>query len=184
MSKYPSTLLPQTNDPTEIQKSVIDLLKKINNVYDFFDGITTSVSTSLAKRGSIIRSQVLSGSPITLTTATPANIASIKLTAGVWQISGAVGYITAATTSVSEMAAGVSKTTATLSANYATPVGGEVSVRDKMTAFVPTATTLTQVIPTFCVTITEDTTLYLVARAGFTVAGIGAVGYIEAVNIK
>lgn len=32
MAKYPSTLLPQSNEPQEIQKAILDLLEKINQV--------------------------------------------------------------------------------------------------------------------------------------------------------
>jgi len=42
--KYPSTILPQTNDPQEIQKGNLDLLAKINEVASSVPTLPTSIA--------------------------------------------------------------------------------------------------------------------------------------------
>lgn len=131
------------------------------------------------------------GNALPLTTNTPADIGngttSITLTPGKWRLSGRVGFLPAATTSITTLVAAVSATSATLPVAtnvQACPVDGEVWEQFSTPAAVPAANALTIGIPAYRVTVAPGTTrkLYLVGRAVFTVSTMTAFGYLEAVR--
>lgn len=66
--------------------------------------------------GEYITAQILSGAAISLTSGTAANIASISLTAGDWDITGGVQFVNGATTSTTFQGVWISTTSATFSA--------------------------------------------------------------------
>lgn len=76
-------------------------------------GTTTNNNTNAGNVGEYIESDVLSGSAVSLTTGAPANLTSISLTAGDWDVGGAVVFVPAGTTTVSALAASTSTTSAT-----------------------------------------------------------------------
>ncbi len=127
-----------------------------------------------------------SGTPIT-PTGTTVNVCtttSITLTAGRWQVRGAVGYQPAATTSVTVLAYGVSATSATLPGadTIAVPTNGEIRFDQNSAAgFVPGGE-VTYPIPSYRVTVATGATLplFLVALAGFGVSTIKVFGSLEA----
>ena len=130
-------------------------------------------NTTAGCLGEQIRSYIASGSAITLTNNTPANVTSISLTAGIWDVSaiGAFsGTITGTQTTVS-----ISSTSATLNTNT-----GDATVSSTS---VPTvASDLMLTIPTFRVAISTTTTYYLVVNELFTVGTATAYGRISAVR--
>ena len=134
----------------------------LKDLYDYLDAIGSNVTSSVA-----------SGSAVALTTATTANVTSITLTPGTWDISGVVGLLPAATTSITVRQGGANTTSATLGA-----LGTKYVVTSA--AVVPTAVGQEQPIPSHRVTVTVNTTLYLVAQATFTVSTMGAYGIISA----
>jgi hypothetical protein len=134
----------------------------LKDLYDYLDSV-----------GSNLTSSVASGSAVALTTETPANVTSITLTPGTWDISGVVGYLPAASTSITVRQGGANTTSATLGA-----LGTKYVVSSA--AAVPTAVGQEHPIPTHRVTVTVNTTLYLVAQATFTVSTLGAYGIISA----
>jgi hypothetical protein len=123
-----------------------------------------------------------------LTTNVAANIgttASLTLTAGKWRISGSLGFLPAAATSVDRLVASVSKTTGTLSSALNTgsyPVDCEVWHQFSQAAAVPGNNAIDVPIPAYRAEVTTDTPIFLVGRANFTVSTLTAFGYLEAVR--
>lgn len=159
-------------------------------VVSFIDGIAPSttkgiVGTTLgdnANAGSVgefISSTVLQGSSVNLTSNTAANITSISLTAGDWDVSGSVWFNPASTTTSGQQAGWISTTSATLPT--APGNGGEFNNSNT--------------IPTnngsfgFCVgptrvNVSTTTTVYLSAQANFSASTMGAFGFIRARRVR
>jgi hypothetical protein len=76
-------------------------------------GVTDSTNAATGSVGEFVNSNVLLASAISLTTATSANITSISLTAGDWDVFGNVGCTGNAATLVQSIAGWVSSTSAT-----------------------------------------------------------------------
>ena len=142
----------------------VHLQPALKDLYDYLDGI-----------GGYLSSAVVSGSAVALTTNTTANVTSITLTAGEWDVSGAVAFLPAASTSITYLAGGSSVTSATLGADDATNARSSAAV-------VPTAIAQSAPLPTYRVVVAagQTQTVYLVARATFTVSTLGAYGTIQA----
>ncbi len=124
-----------------------------------------------------------------LTTGTAANIGtttSITLTPGDWDVRGAVGFLPAATTSITKLISAVSKTSATLPAadTSAVPTAGELLIARSYAAFVPGANEIAVDIPTFRVSVSTNTALFLIGRATFTVSTMTGFGYLEARRVR
>src|SRR5216684_1358028 len=95
-------------------------------------GTATNDNAAAGKVGEYISSTIATGSSVTLTTNTTANVTSISLTAGDWDVTGAVDFTFGATTSYTNLIGSVSSTSAT--------IGGQDSKFDFETpAAVPTA---------------------------------------------
>lgn len=114
---------------------------------------------------------------VALTTATQANVTSVSLTAGDWEVSGEVNYTPAGTTSITVIGQGVSTTSATLGAQ-------DTYSQDAFAANVPGAIVITKIAPTIRISLAATTTVYLVARATFTVAALSAGGTIRARRVR
>ena len=130
-------------------------------------------NTTTGCLGQQIRSYIASGSAITLTNNTPANVTSISLTAGIWDVSaiGAFsGTITGTQTTVS-----ISSTSATLNTNT-----GDATVSSPNVPLV--SSDLSLEIPTFRVAISATTTYYLVVNELFSAGTATAYGRISAVR--
>lgn len=123
--------------------------------------------------GEYYESQLAQASAVSLTTATTANVTSITLPAGDWSIFGLIGFIPAASTSITVLGSGNSQTSATLDA-----LG--TSFAFTQAAVVPGAVAQLFPIPMDRVLLTQPTTIYLVARSTFTVSTLGAFGVLSA----
>lgn len=122
--------------------------------------------------GEQIRSAVASGSAVTLTTATAANVTSISLTAGIWDVSGVVLFNGAVTGTATGASIGTtSATTGTQGDNYVT------------SPTVPTTLDYGITIPSFRISLTATTTTYLVAIGIFTAGTLKAYGRISATRV-
>lgn len=123
-----------------------------------------------------------------LTTGTTINVgttASITLTPGEWEVSGAVGFSVAATTTVTNLVGAVSKTSATLPATStrALPTAGEVRYEFSQASAANNGQVTVPIVP-FRVNVTADTPIYLVAQATFATAACSAYGYMEARRLR
>lgn len=74
----------------------------------------TNDNAAAGALGEYLESQILSGSQVALTTATPVNVTSLSLTAGDWDCAGNVHFAGSATTVTTDMFVWVSTTSATL----------------------------------------------------------------------
>jgi len=131
------------------------------------NGITDGSSASVGMIGEVISSTV---APATtgLTTNTPANITSITLTPGDWDVSASYVVTGTGTTAFTFCQAGLSTTSATLPANNLTNVRNSSS-------FVPTGAIYAAAeVPMQRMSVSVATTVYLVANAIFTISTAGA----------
>jgi uncharacterized membrane protein len=136
-------------------------------------GTATNNSAAAGKVGEYIISNVASGSAISLTTATPANVTSISLTAGDWDVGASIGFIGASTTTVTYFVGSISSTTGALS----TTRGDQVLAGSTPFNYLASVSTT---VPTTRFSLSGSQTVYLVAQSGFTVSSNAAFGYIWA----
>jgi hypothetical protein len=122
-----------------------------------------------------VSSLVASGSPVALTTATSANITSISLTAGNWDVQGNINFAGASAT-YTGASAGISTTSVTVPTD-----GTEVFSGAQFTVL--TATDGVSV-PRKQINVTSTTTVYLIGRASFSAGTVGAYGSITARRIR
>lgn len=139
-------------------------------------GTTTNNNADAGSVGEILSTVVLIGSPVSLTTATPANIATLSLTAGDWDVWGEVWTAPDVTTTTSSISAAISATTGTLPTVPA--VGTALSVQ---TGFVTAAGTVVVANTGSCrVSLAGTTTYYLVASVAFAISTLSGYGVIRA----
>jgi hypothetical protein len=140
-------------------------------------GVTDGSNAAAGSVGEFVSSTVLTGAAVSLTTGTTANVTSISLTAGDWDIRGVVALNKGSTTSVTTEAAAIT----TVSATYpALGLTNSALIRNQATTY--NGTTAGAVIPVGVtrLNITSTTTVYLVANCTFTVSTMSAYGAIEA----
>jgi hypothetical protein len=126
----------------------------------------------------IISAVVTAGSAVALTTATTANVTSITLGPGTWRVTGSVAFDPGASTSITRMIGAINTTSVTIPT--VDVVAGAV-VGISYDAFVPGATGQNFYVGEAILTLTAaSTTVYLIARANFTVSTLGAYGKIQA----
>jgi len=138
-------------------------------------GTATNNDASAGSVGEYVSSLIASGSAVSLTTATPANVTSISLTAGDWDVEGWVNYDYGSAT-VTQSRAGINTTSATI------PTDGSE-------AYSATQLTLTSSLGTISLTrkrisIASTTTVYLVSQATFSAGTASAFGGISARRVR
>lgn len=139
-------------------------------------GTTTNDSAAGGNLGEYTESVIPSGSAVSLTSGTPANVTSLSLTAGDWDVRGAVLFNPAASTSMTASGSSLSLTSATLDAIYLQ--------FDRYAAFVPANPLGGFSIGVRRVSVAVTTTVYLVAQATFTVSTLAAYGYLNARRVR
>jgi hypothetical protein len=132
-------------------------------------GTTTNNSANAGSVGEVISSSVLVGSAVALTSTANANVTSISLTAGHWDVVGRVAFTPGATTSVTALFGSISQTSATHGNGFS----------HYSAAFVPNAAMAHTATPQ-TIKLSSTTTIYLVATANFTVSTMTAHGEIVA----
>lgn len=138
----------------------------------------TNDSAAAAEIGEYKSASVAEGSAISLTTDVAANVTSLSLTAGEWDVEGIVGYNAGATTSITRLAQSISATSATMGA-----LGNASSLA--VAALVPGATD-DNLLPTpkVRISIAATTTIYLVTIGTFTVSTLAAYGFLRARRVR
>jgi hypothetical protein len=142
-------------------------------------GKTSGACSTAGNVGQCLSSNVPSGSPVSLTTATPANITSLSLTAGNWIVSGNVCLAPGTGLTSTFNMAWLSQTSATLPT---TPnAGGEVIqnaaiVQSNGTFCIPAGTTF--------VTLSSSATMYLSTLSNFSGGTMSAYGYVFAIRFN
>lgn len=145
------------------------------------DGITGTTGGSAQPAGNVgeVKSVfVLAGAPVSLTTDTPANVASLALTAGNWLICPQVRLHGAASTTFSYYIAGINTTSATQPSGNS---GQRADASDP--TFQTVLTDKTVVVPSFTTSLSGSATVYLVATVGFAVSTANSYGSIIAVRL-
>lgn len=116
------------------------------------------------------------GSPVSLTTNTAANVASLVLAAGVWDVSGAVNFIGTGA-SMTRQNSSIGSASAALD----TTIGQFVETPITTTTLTGN---LTHALPTVRLTLAAPTTLYLVGKAVFSAGTVTADGLLRATRIR
>jgi|SRR5215472_109471 len=142
-----------------------------------YPGTATNDSATAGNVGEYVNSTLAVGSEITFTTTTPANITSISLTAGDWDVWGVVEFDIAGTTNVTALTGAINTTSATLP-TQGSPGWGQY------TAFPGTGNTVSsnpgQPILPMRQLLSTTTTVFLVGRCNFTVSTCKGYGWISA----
>jgi hypothetical protein len=139
-----------------------------------YPGELSTGSATAGNVGEIIQSNVVLGSAVSLTTTTPANLTSISLTAGDWDVSLNAYVNPAATTSITAILASISQTTATRDAT----AGGAAS-DNRFAAIVP-GSPMNILVGPLRISLSSTTTIFAVVQANFTVSTCSAYGIIRA----
>lgn len=137
-------------------------------------GTATNDNAAAGSVGQITESTVLAGAAVALTSNVAANITSISLTAGDWDVWGNIAFAAASSTTVSQITGCINTTSATVPT---VPNGGGV-----MTFQLTFTPSVTQTMPVgmMRISVASTTTVYLVGLATFAVSTMGAYGYIGA----
>lgn len=138
-------------------------------------GTTTNDNAASLMVGEFVSSAIASGSAVSLTTATAANITSISLTAGDWDVEGNVNF-SASTATVTGTSAGISSTSATL------PADGTEAYSGVQVTLVSEVDSVTM--PRKRISIAGTTTVYLVGKSTFSAGTVTAFGSISARRVR
>lgn len=117
------------------------------------------------------------GISVALTTAVAANVTSIALSAGDWDVHGTVSFLPAGTTTVAGILGGISTVSAT-------PPGPTTGLQSQIQGSLTTGAQQSLAIGPERISISVPTTVYLVAQAGFSVSTMAAGGKISARRVK
>ena len=132
-----------------------------------------------AAAGYVGELQVATGSAVALTTTTPANVCSITITAGDWDVSGLVQFNAQGTTVVQDLTISHSTTSATHDAT----VGKQMFHRSNAAAGVADYSIAFSLMP-YRYSVTSNTAIYLVATGVFTTAALTTNGRLAARRMR
>ena len=146
-------------------------------------GTTTNDNATLGVVGEFITSNIPLGSAISLTTNLAANVTSISLTAGDWDIEGSVDFSLTGVTAT-QLVCGASLVSATLP----TQAGGSGLGTDAWINLPLTLTGISSTIvsnfPSTRVSIAGTTTVFLIAQIGFSLGTVTGYGSIRARRVR
>lgn len=142
-------------------------------------GTATNDNAAAGNVGEFVTANVTQGVAVNLSTGTPANVTSISLTAGDWDVHGIVAYIPGASTVVTSATAGVNSTSQT---TQSAATGGGVSQYGS--GITPGANAFTIPFARTRFSLSATTTIFLVASAAFTTSSLGAFGIITARRVR
>lgn len=147
-----------------------------------YTGEPSTANALTGEIGEYVSSSIASGSAISLTSPVGANVTSISLTAGDWDVCGFVGFLGGATTQVPYLEGSIS----TVSATGDYTVGRWANWQAGFASATPFASGSTgasevgvSIIPNR-LSLSATTTVYLVARSQFSVSSCTAYGIIRA----
>jgi hypothetical protein len=141
-------------------------------------GTNTNDSAAAGDVGEYVESIVTVGSAISLTSTVAANVTSISLTAGDWDVTGVTAFNPAGTTSITISRGSISTTSATIDTSPGRLAGhaSEAQVPAGNASFYP--------LPVARLSLSTATTVYLVATSTFTVSTLSAYGIISARRVR
>jgi hypothetical protein len=144
-------------------------------------GVTDGSNAAAGNVGEQVSASVTTA--VTLTTGVSINIATLALTAGDWSVSGVIIFNEAANTVPTALAAAISMTSATLP-TAAQVAAGTGNATQYNLAFTKGPISQTMQAGVCRVSVSAGTTVYLVAQAAFSTAGLTATGYISARRVR
>lgn len=142
-------------------------------------GTTTNDDAIAGNIGEYKESIVAIGSHVSLTTATTANVTSLSLTSGDWDVEGLVSFDGGGTTNVTRFVGGSSSVSATLGSQ-----GAHFVMFYGSSGIVPFAEQPSWPIPVLRYSLGTTTTIFLVVQCTFTVSTAFAFGVIRARRIR
>jgi hypothetical protein len=140
-------------------------------------GTTTNNDANAGSVGEFKSATLAIGSAIFLPNDTQTNVLTLSLPAGDWECGGVLSFKFAATTSYTNLAYGLSLSTAVLGTDA-------VTGRFATPAAVPGAMTLTFPLPMVRFSLAATTTIYLVGYCFFSVSTITVFGHIRARRVR
>lgn len=138
-------------------------------------GTTTNDSAASGKIGEVVSALVAIGSPVSLTTTVVANVTTISLTAGDWDVEALCSF-TETTATVSARVGGISSASATLPTDGSE---GYCGVQSTLTSEINSIT-----LPKKRVSLSGTTTIYLAVKATFSAGSCGGFGYLIGRRIR
>lgn len=174
LSFYNSTPIVQPTGNIKTALSNLGLVASPTIASDIV-GTATNDNATAGNIGEHTSSLIAIGSAVSLTTATPANITSISLTAGDWDVTGAINF-TEGSATVTVRTGGINTTTATL------PTDGTEVENGTLTTVLSTKNSVT--IPRKRISIAGTTTVYLVASSTFSAGTVAGYGQITARRVR
>lgn len=145
-------------------------------------GTNTNDSASAGQVGEYVVATLAAGSAVSLTTATAANVTSISLTAGDWNVWGAVVFDTTSTTDFTSIIGATSRTSATLP-NPGDDTAGLFRLVRAAGALGSNQDNVFGV-PIARMSLASTTTVYLVAQSTFTASTVAVYGFIAARRVR
>lgn len=144
-----------------------------------FPGTTTNDNAAAGQVGEYIESVIPTGSAVSLTTGTAANITSIALTAGDWDVDAIAYFGPAATTNTTSEVGWITTTSATLDST-----AGRINAVTIPNAGITGGSGHSIAIPAYRFSVAGNTTIFLGAQSSFTVSTNVAYGRIAARRIR
>lgn len=157
--------------------TVTPLGKIVPNSVKGIKGTTTNDTPDTNAVG-FLQSHSTAANTNSLTTNTPANVDSLTLTAGDWEVGGVVSFTGSATTSITMLAGGTNTTSATV---------GSLGTYTRLenAAEVPGVTTdIVLVVPTTQYLLSTPTKVYLVVNQTFTASTLKSGGVLRARRVR
>jgi hypothetical protein len=142
-------------------------------------GTTTNNNANAGSVGEYVESVILSGSPVSLTTATDTNLTSISLTAGDWDVEGYINYLAGSGTATTNQSAGLTSTSATMPA-----LDSPARTTQLLAVTGNGSTPHTIPSPRVRFSLSATTTIYIVARIGFPSGTVTMNGSIRARRVR
>ncbi len=179
----------QTSDILVAEKSDgTDLLEVTNTAGTKIRGTTTNDSAASGFVGECIAVSRVRSAAASITSNTPLTItsASLSVTAGDWSVSGYAVFKPAATTTISDLSAAISKTDNTLPGadTIGVPTSGEVrTVVSYPATFVPGQEVVVPLVP-IRVSVSSTTPYYLVMQATFATSTMTGYGSLTACRVR
>ena len=147
------------------------------------NGIVGTVTNDNATAGSVgeyVSSTIASGSAVSLTTVTPANITSISLTAGDWDVWLDANFLGGSSTTVASLQATIN----TISATLSTTPGNFTDIGYVSGAIFSIVTTETLKVGIVRYSLASTTTVYGVAEASFGTSTLAVYGILQARRVR
>lgn len=138
-------------------------------------GTATNDSAAAGYIGEYISALVASGAAVALTNNTAANVSSLSLTAGDWDVEGSINFA-GTTATVTGGSGGITTTTATV------PTDGTEAFDGTVTTLLSDTSSIALARKRFSLSAT--TTVYLVSKKSFSAGTVGAFGAITARRVR